>query len=163
MNCLKPFNCVQKNEACLKCYQQNVFTHTHIFNIYIYIYQEDLALNNLHLSICHKTKPNHICGDLLNTKYMNCLKPFNCVQKNEACLKCYQQNVFTHTHIFNIYIYIYQEDLALNNLHLSICHKTKPNHICGDLLNTKYMNCLTCQVANCEESSACVKLTFHIA
>ena len=38
-------------------YQENVFANP----IYlIYMYKEDLALNNLQWLICHKTKPNHI-------------------------------------------------------------------------------------------------------
>ena len=39
----------------LKCYQQNVFTN-HIY--LIYMYEEDLALNNLQWLICYKTKSN---------------------------------------------------------------------------------------------------------
>ena len=48
------------------------------------------------------------------------------VCKKKACLKCYQQNVFTN-HIY--LMYMYKEDLALNNLQWLICHKTKPNQI----------------------------------
>ena len=43
------------------------------------------------------------------------LKPFNCVQTNELRLigKFYEQNVLkNHTY----FIYIYKQDLALNNL-----------------------------------------------
>ena len=40
-----------------KCYQQNVFTN-HIY--LIYMYKEDLALNNLQWLICHKTQQNQI-------------------------------------------------------------------------------------------------------
>ena len=42
----------------------------------------------------------------------------------QVCLKCYQQNVFTN-HMY--LIYMYKEDLALNNLWWLICHKTKPS------------------------------------
>ena len=40
-----------------KCYLQNVFINP-IYSIYVY--KEDLALNNLHWLICHKTQPNQI-------------------------------------------------------------------------------------------------------
>ena len=40
-----------------KCYLQNVFTN-HIY--LIYMYEEDLALNNQQWLICHKTQPNQI-------------------------------------------------------------------------------------------------------
>ena len=43
---VRSFNCV---------YLQNIFTN-HIFNIYIY--KQDLALNNQQWLICYKTKPN---------------------------------------------------------------------------------------------------------
>ena len=32
----------------------------YIFNIYIYMYKEDLELNNLQWLICHKTQVNHL-------------------------------------------------------------------------------------------------------
>ena len=38
----------------LKCYQGNVFTIIY----FIYVYKEDLTLNNLQWLICHKTQPN---------------------------------------------------------------------------------------------------------
>ena len=38
-----------------KCYQQNVLTNP-IYSIYMY--KEDLALNNLQRLICHKAKSN---------------------------------------------------------------------------------------------------------
>ena len=48
----KTFNWVPKN-----CYLQNVFSNP----IYlIYMYKEDLALNNLQWLICHKTQTNQI-------------------------------------------------------------------------------------------------------
>ena len=40
-----------------KCYLQNVFTY-HIY--LIYMYKDDLALNNLQWLICHKNQPNQI-------------------------------------------------------------------------------------------------------
>ena len=44
----------------------------------------------------------------------------------QAQQKNYQQNVFTY-HIY--LIYMYKQDLALDNLQWLICHKTKPNQI----------------------------------
>ena len=56
-----------------------------------------------------------------------------CVNKTSAYLivlnklrlikKCYQPNVFTN-HIY--LIYMYKEDLTLDNLQWLICHQTKP-------------------------------------
>ena len=55
------------------------------------------------------------------------LETFNCVQKNELQLiQKYKQNVFTNPIDL---IYMYKEDLALNNLQWLICHKTQPNQI----------------------------------
>ena len=53
------------------------------------------------------------------------LKPSNYMQKkNELRIvsKYYPQNKFTN-HIYSVYMY--KEDLALNNLQVLICHKTK--------------------------------------
>ena len=67
--------------------------------------------------------PSSTVGSLASQKY---LKPFKCMQrKNElrSVYKFYEQNVYEQ----NIYlIYMYEEDLALNNLQWFICHKTKP-------------------------------------
>ena len=45
-----------------KVYKKCVYK-SYIFNIYMY--KEDLALNNLQKLICHKTKPNQITNDIL--------------------------------------------------------------------------------------------------
>ena len=56
---------------------------------------------------------------MITSKY-NILKLFNCMQKNVI------NKLFTNP----IYlIYIYKEDLALNNPQWLICHKTQPNQI----------------------------------
>ena len=39
-----------------KCYEQTEWTN-HIFDVYMY--KEDLALNNLQWLICHKIQPNN--------------------------------------------------------------------------------------------------------
>ena len=39
----------------MNCIFNKTFSH-HMY--LIYMYQEDLALNKLHMLICHKTKPN---------------------------------------------------------------------------------------------------------
>ena len=66
----------------------------------IYLYKEDLVLNNLQLLICHETQPNQI---LYFNIYVNPTQPNH--------------------------IYLYIEDLALNNLQWLLCHKTQPNQI----------------------------------
>ena len=49
----------------------NKMFRNHLFDIYIYMYKNDLALNNLQWLICHKTKPRII---------VSYLKPYYCVQ-----------------------------------------------------------------------------------
>ena len=68
---LKPFKCV-KNELRLvqKSYQQNVFTN----HIYLYMYKEDLVLNNLEGLICYKTKP--IQSNLQSKKNQKCIDDY---------------------------------------------------------------------------------------
>ena len=55
-------------------------------------------------------------------------KPFNCVQKRpQARLRM----LFTKC-VYKSYpylIYMYKDDLVLNNQQLLICHKTQPNQI----------------------------------
>ena len=96
------------------------------------MYKQDLASNKLEGLICHKTQPTYKLlpckfvqtndGWTLTVTYLY-LKPFNCVQKkNSAALK----NV-----IYKIYksylIYMYKQDMVLNNLKVLICHKTLTN------------------------------------
>ena len=53
------------------------------------------------------------------------MEPFKCEKKwAQSSLKCLQQNAFTN-HIY--LIYVYKEDVVLNNLQWLICHKTKQN------------------------------------
>ena len=43
----------------------------------------------------------------------------------QACLKVLSSKCVYKTYIY----YMYKKDLALNNLHWLICHKTKPNYV----------------------------------
>ena len=76
---------------------------------------------------------DHLTDCYLNellVKYSNTWNHLT-VQKNKLKLisKCFLQNVFiNHKYL----IYIYKEDLALNNLKWFMCHKTKLNR-------TKYL------------------------
>ena len=55
------------------------------------------------------------------------MKPNNCMKKMSKGLF---KNVIYKTCLDIIYlIYMYKNDLVLNNLQWLICHKTKPNHI----------------------------------
>ena len=73
---------------------------TKINHIYlIYMYKEDLALNNLQWLICHKTKPNNICFIYMYKEDL--------ASNNLQWLICHKPN-----HIY--LIYMYNEDLALN-------------------------------------------------
>ena len=73
--------------------------------------------------------------DVTVTVIYQYLKSFICVQKNNLRLiqNCYQQNVFTN-YIYSIYLY--KEDLALNNLQWLICHEIQTNNNC---MMTYYM------------------------
>ena len=53
------------------------------------------------------------------------LQLFNCVQKNELRpnLKLFQQNMFKN-HMY--LMYMFKDDLALNNLKMLPCHKANP-------------------------------------
>ena len=54
---MKPFNYVEKKWA--QAHLKNVTDKMCLEIIYlIYMYEKDLALNNLQWLICHKTKPN---------------------------------------------------------------------------------------------------------
>ena len=97
-----------------KLFTYNIYIYIYIYNIYIYIYiyiywmcaNKWLIVNRI------------IC---VRQKY---LKPFNCVHKmsSGAFKKCSLQNVCR-----SYLMYIYIQDLALNNLQWLICHKTQPN------------------------------------
>ena len=80
------------------------------------MYKEDLALNNLQWLIYHKTLPNQI----IYIQYI-CIKSIWhwITYKGWYTIKPNQ----TESYI----IYMYKEDLVLNNLQEVICHKTKPN------------------------------------
>ena len=77
----------------------------YIFNIYMY--KEDLALNNLQWLICHKTKPNQI----IYIWYI-CIKRIwhSITYSGWYAIK---PNQTKPNHIY--LIYMYKEDLALNN------------------------------------------------
>ena len=83
----------------------------------MYMYKEDLALNNLQWLICHKTptKPNHI--------YLIYVYKEDLVSNNLQHHKTQSNQI-----IYNL-IYMYKDDLALNNLQWLICHKPQPNQI----------------------------------
>ena len=50
-------------------------------------------------------------------------------KRAEDHLKMLRTKCVYQSHIFNIYIYIYKEDLELNKLRWLIFHKTQPNQI----------------------------------
>ena len=52
----------------LKCYLKLFFYKSYIFNIYVY--QQDLVLNNLEGLICYKTQPTYENNNLPNMQSM---------------------------------------------------------------------------------------------
>ena len=102
----------------------------------IYTYKEDKALNNLQRLICHKRKPNQIIYSVIQTcrdRRMSLLYPGFVL----FCLGNIGSNLGPDTISlisefllypgYTILIYLYEEDLALNNLQSLLCHKNKPN------------------------------------
>ena len=83
----------------------------------IYMYKEDLALNNQQWLICHKTQPNQRSYILI---YMY---KQDLALNNIQWLICHKTQPKPN-HIY--LVYMYKQDLASNNLLGLICHKTKP-------------------------------------
>ena len=78
------------------------------------MYKEDLTLNNIQWFI----KPNQAKSDIFNIYeedlVLTSLKGLNAIKPN-------------HTNSYIFYIYMYKQDLALNNLQWLMCHKPNQN------------------------------------
>ena len=87
----------------------------------IYMYKEDLALNNLQWLICHKAQPNQI----IYIWYICIKRIWHWITYN-GWYAIKPKLTKSYIYIYIYMIYMYKEDLALNNLQGLICYKTKP-------------------------------------
>ena len=86
------------------------------------MYEQDLVLNNIQWLICHKTQPNQII--YIQYIYIYLMpNPVYITYNGWYDIKAKQTKLYIYL------IYMFKEDLALNNLEGLICHKIKPNQI----------------------------------
>ena len=83
-------------------------------NLIMFMYKENLSLNNLQWLMCPKTQPNQVI-------YMYKVNFASKANNGWYGVKPNQ----TKSYVFNMY----KEGLALNNVRWLICNKTQPNQI----------------------------------
>ena len=113
----KLFNCVQKRA---KAHLRTLSTK-YVYKSYTYlicVHKEDLALDNLQRIIWHEALPSQIIYIL----YVGIKRIWD-----EITCKGWYAIKLNLTKSYVYLIYMYKEELSLNNLQWLICHKTKPN------------------------------------